>query len=313
MKKIATLSVLAMTLSTAVHAQNIGVTMAAFDDNFLTVLRTGMQDKAAELGADLQLEDAQNEVGRQLNQIQNFVASGVDAIIVNPVDTDATIPMSKLAEEAGIPLVYVNREPVNLQMLPSDQAYVGSQEIEAGNQQGQHACDLFKAMGKTEDVKVAILIGDLSHQAARLRTQGAEDIFATEDCNFIEVVDKQTGMWQRTLGMDMVTNWLSAGVKIDGVLANNDEMAVGAAQALRTAGVNLDEIVVAGVDGTVDAKAMIESGAIDHTVFQDAVGQGQGAVDSAVKLANGESVESITYIPFQLITPENLSEFAKTN
>ncbi|MDB6177013.1 sugar ABC transporter substrate-binding protein [Paracoccus sp. Z330] len=312
MKTLISASAIALAVTSAAHAEKIGVTMAAFDDNFLTVLRTGMQEHAATMDSELQLEDAQNEVGRQLNQIQNFVASGVDAIIVNPVDTDATIPMTQLAEQAGIPLVFVNREPVNLKQLPATQAYVGSLEIEAGNQQGQHACELLKAMGKTE-ARVAILMGDLSNQAARLRTQGAEDIFAGDECGFIEVVEKQTAMWQRTLGSDMVTNWLSAGLEIDAVLANNDEMAVGAAQALRNAGADFDQVVVAGVDGTIDAKAMIQSGEIDHTVFQDAVGQGHGAVDAAVRLARGEEVEQISYIPFQLITPENLDQFASSN
>ncbi|WP_372800121.1 substrate-binding domain-containing protein [Paracoccus seriniphilus] len=312
MKTLIGASAVVLAMTSAAHAEKIGVTMAAFDDNFLTVLRAGMQEHAAELDSELQLEDAQNEVGKQLNQIQNFVASGVDAIIVNPVDTDATIPMTQLAEQAGIPLVYVNREPVNLKQLPANQAYVGSQEIEAGNQQGQYACELLKAMGKSE-ANVAILMGDLSNQAARLRTQGAEDIFATDECNFIKVVEKQTAMWQRTLGSDMVTNWLSTGLQLDAILANNDEMAVGAAQALRNSGADFDQIVVAGVDGTLDAKAMIQSGEIDHTVFQDAVGQGYGAVAAAVGLARGEEVKQITYIPFQLITPENLDQFASSN
>ncbi len=105
-------------LGSAAAAENIGVSMALFDDNFLTVLRNGMQDYAAGMDdVTLQVEDAQNDVGRQLNQIQNFVASGVDAIIVNPVDTDATIAMSNLAAEAGIPLVYVNRQPVNFEYV----------------------------------------------------------------------------------------------------------------------------------------------------------------------------------------------------
>ena len=312
MKKFIMAAFVGTLLSTSAMAENIGVTMAAFDDNFLTVLRNAMIAKGEEMGATLQLEDAQNEVGKQLNQIQNFVASGVDAIIVNPVDTDATIPMSKLAAEAGIPLVYVNREPVNLKKLPEKQAYVGSLEIQAGNLQGQYACELFKKMGKTE-AQVVILMGDLSNQAARLRTKGAEDVFATDDCNFIKVAEKQTGMWQRTLGSDLVTNWLSAGLKIDGVMANNDEMAVGAAQALKNAGANFDEIVIAGVDGTIDAKAMIETGEIDHTVFQNAKGQGAGAVEAAVKFARGEKADQVNYIPFELITPDNLAEFAKTN
>ena len=124
-------SVIASLMGTAASAENIGVSMALFDDNFLTVLRNGMSDYAAgQDGVTLQIEDAQNDVGKQLNQIQNFIASGVDAIIVNPVDTDATVAMSEAAAAAGIPLVYVNREPVNVDTLPEKQAFVASNELE---------------------------------------------------------------------------------------------------------------------------------------------------------------------------------------
>jgi len=120
-------------LTTAAWAENIGVSMALFDDNFLTVLRNGMQDYAKTLdNVTLQVEDAQNDVGKQLNQIQNFIASGVDAIIVNPVDTDATVAMSEAAAAANIPLVYVNREPINVDQLPDNQAFVASNEAESG-------------------------------------------------------------------------------------------------------------------------------------------------------------------------------------
>src|SRR5688572_7091083 len=105
--------------SCASPGERIGVSMALFDDNFLTVLRQGMQDHAQTLDrVRLQVEDAQNDVGRQLSQIQNFIAQGVDAIIVNPVDTDATPAMTRLAAEAGIPIIYVNREPADLDSLP---------------------------------------------------------------------------------------------------------------------------------------------------------------------------------------------------
>ncbi len=109
-------------------ATNIGVGMAQFDDNFLTVLRNGIdrlcQDHA---GVTLQVEDGANDLNKQLSEIQNFVASKVDAIIVNPVDTDATAAITKLAADANIPLVYVNRQPVNLNSLPANQAFVGVQ------------------------------------------------------------------------------------------------------------------------------------------------------------------------------------------
>ena len=132
-------------------AQNVAVSMARFDDNFLTVLRNGMDEYAKTLdGVSLQIEDAQNDVAKQLDQINNFVASGVDAIIVNPVDTSATQAMSDAAAGAGIPLVYVNRQPINVDTLPDNQAFVASDERESGTLETQEACRLFKEAGKTE-------------------------------------------------------------------------------------------------------------------------------------------------------------------
>ena len=310
MKLRMTATALTVLMATAASAENIGVSMALFDDNFLTVLRNGMQDYASGLDdVTLQIEDAQNDVGRQLNQIQNFVASGVDAIIVNPVDTDATVAMSNLAAEASIPLVYVNREPVNLNELPENQAFVASEEIQAGRFQGEQACKLFTDMGKTEDVQVAILMGELSNQASRMRTQGVLEVVATDECGFIKVVEQQTANWQRTMGADLVTNWLTAGLELDGILANNDEMAIGAVQALKTSGRTMDDVVIGGIDATADALAAMEAGDLDVTVFQNAAGQGEGAVDAALKLARGEDVENKVYVPFELVTPENLAEY----
>src|SRR5260221_2382316 len=128
-----------MTSSTL--AANVGVSMAKFDDNFLTGLRNGMVDYAKGTSVGLQVEDAQNDVGKQLNQIQNFIAQKVDAIIVNPVDTDATPKMTKLAVAAGIPLVYVNRLPADLP-LPAKVSFVGSDEKDSGTLEMQEVCKL---------------------------------------------------------------------------------------------------------------------------------------------------------------------------
>lgn len=310
MKKILITTVLAAGIAGPVSAENIGVSMAMFDDNFLTVLRNGMQEYSDGLGGvTLQIEDAQNDVGKQLNQIQNFVASGVDAIIVNPVDTDATIAMSNAAADAGIPLVYVNREPVNVDSLPAKQAFVASDERESGTLQTQEVCRLLKEQGKGDGARAVVMMGELSNQAARMRTQDIKDVIATEECGFIEIAEEQTAMWSRTQGMDLMTNWLSAGIQFDAVISNNDEMAIGAIQALKTAGTPMEEVVIGGIDATADALAAMQAGDLDVTVFQDAAGQGQGAVDAALKLARGEEVETKIYVPFQLVTPANLAEF----
>ncbi|MDQ1900506.1 sugar ABC transporter substrate-binding protein [Paracoccus sp. WLY502] len=313
MKRLLTATAICGLLGTAAQAENIGVSMALFDDNFLTVLRNGMQDHAASLdGVTLQIEDAQNDVGKQLNQIQNFVASGVDAIIVNPVDTDATVAMSQAAADAGIPLVYVNREPVNVDSLPEKQAFVASDEKESGTLETQEICRLLKEAGKTE-AKAVVLMGELSNQAARMRTQDIKDVIATPECSFIQIVEEQTANWSRTQAADLMTNWITSGLEFDAVISNNDEMAIGAIQAMKSAGMSMDDVIVGGVDATQDALAAMEAGDLDVTVFQNAAGQGQGAVDAALKLARGEAVETKVYVPFELVTPANLAEYQARN
>jgi ABC-type sugar transport system substrate-binding protein len=314
MKRLLAGTALAALLASGAAAQNIGVSMALFDDNFLTVLRNGMQEYADSLeGVSLQVEDAQDDVGKQLNQIQNFVASGVDAIIVNPVDTDATVAMSQAAADAGIPLVYVNREPINVDDLPDNQAFVASNEVESGTLETQEVCRLLKEQGKGEGAKILVLMGQLSNQAARQRTQDIHDVIATEECSFIEIVEEQTGNWERTEGMDLMTNWLSSGVEFDAVVSNNDEMAIGAIQAMKAAGMDMGEVIVGGVDATQDALAAMAAGDLDVTVFQNAAGQGPGAVDAALALAKGESVEQKVYVPFELVTPANLKDYQALN
>ncbi|HEV7322520.1 MAG TPA: sugar ABC transporter substrate-binding protein [Ensifer sp.] len=309
MKKFVLGTALAVMMSTAAHAETIGVSMALFDDNFLTVLRNGMSDYAKTLdGVELQIEDAQNDVSKQQSQIQNFIAAGVTAIIVNPVDTDATAAMSKIAADAGIPLVYVNREPVNVDTLPEKQAFVASNEQESGTLQTQEICKMLGGKGKA-----VVMMGELSNQAARMRTKDIHDVLGTEACKGIEIVEEQTANWSRTQGSDLLTNWLSAGVEFDAVISNNDEMAIGAIQALKAAGRSMDSVVIGGIDATQDALAAMAAGDLDVTVFQNAAGQGKGSVDAALKLAKGEPVDKKVYIPFELVTKDNLDKYQAKN
>lgn len=289
-------------------AAKIGVSMSQFDDNFLTVLRNGMQDYAAKRGdVQLQFEDAQKDVGRQLNQMQNFIAAKVDAIIVNPVDTDATSKMTKLATQAGIPLVYVNRVPADWKTLPPKVSFVGSDEVDSGTLEMKEVCRLMNGKGN-----IVVMIGDLANQAARQRTQDVEDVIAKPPCDGIKMLDKRVGNWSRTEGADLISNWISAGLKFDAVVSNNDEMAIGAIQALKAAKM-LDKVLVAGVDATQDALVAMKAGELKVTVFQNAAAQGQGSVDAALKLAKGEKVPSMVWVPFELVTPANINEYLKKN
>ena len=309
MRKTLYAAILGGLMSTTASAENIGVSMALFDDNFLTVLRNGMIEYAVSLdGVEVQVEDAQNDVGRQLNQIENFIASGVDAIIVNPVDTDATVAMSNAASNAGVPLVYVNREPINVDDLPDNQAFVASNEVDSGTLETFEICKLLGGKGKA-----VVMVGELSNQAAVQRTADIHDVLELEMCSGIEIVEEQTANWKRVEGQDLMTNWLSAGVEFDAVISNNDEMAIGAIQALKAVGISMDDVVIGGVDATQDALAAMAAGDLDVTVFQDAAGQGSGSVNAALALARGEEVDQKVYIPFQLVVPSNMDQFMTRN
>jgi len=303
--KRCSLILLALVLSAlcaASRAATLGVSMALFDDNFLAEVRASMKARAQQLNVPIQFEDAQNDIGRQLNQIQNFIAQKVDAIIVNPVDTDATPRVTRLVSHAGIPLVYVNRIPADKQ-LPPRVSFVGSDEAQSGTLQMTEVCRLLQGKGD-----IVILIGELTNQSARQRTQDVYDVIAKPQCRGIRVLDKQAANWKRTEAADLMTNWLSAGLRPQAVVANDDEMAIGAIQSLRQAKL-LPKTIVAGIDATPDGLAAIKAGELSVTVFQNAPAQGAGAVDAALKLVKGENVPNFVWVPFELVTPANLTSY----
>jgi ABC-type sugar transport system substrate-binding protein len=309
MKRILIALAAATILSSSAYAAKIGVSMAKFDDNFLTVLRNGMTDYAkSQKDVSLQIEDAKDDVSKQLSQIQNFIANKVDAIIVNPVDTSATAAMTKLAADAGVPLVYVNREPADVDKLGPKAAFVASNEKDSGTLETKEICRLLGGKGN-----ILVIEGELSNQAAVQRTKDIHDVIATSDCSGMKIIAEQTASWDRTKAQNLMTNWLSKDMKFDAVISNNDEMAVGAIQALKAGGIDTKKAIVGGVDATQDALASMKTGDLKATVFQDAAGQGKGAVDAALSLAAGKSVEKKVYIPFQLVTPANMADFMKKN
>jgi len=275
----------------------IGATFPVLDQ-FLQKVADGITAKAAELGADVNIVAADNKTDTQLGQVENFIAQGVDAIIVIPVDTDAAGPMTAAAQQAGIPLVYVNRRPSD---LPAGVPYVGSDSLVSGTLEMEQLAKLAGGKGN-----VAILQGDPANEAAVLRTKGCKDVVAQNPG--MKVVKEAAGMWQRDKGLSITENWLQSGTKIDVICANNDEMALGAIQALKAAG-KLKDTLVGGVDATADALAALEAGDLATTVFQDASGQGGGGVDAAVKLINGETVPDYVDVPYVLVTLDNMADF----
>jgi len=297
---ILTLATLAI-LMTSAMAEKIGVSLAFFEDVFHTKMREGMAAKAKQLGVEIHFEDAAGDIGKQLNQIQNFIAQKVNAIIVQPVDSMATPKMTKLAIDAGIPLVYVNRAPAE-ETFPKGVVYVGSDENVSGKLEGEAIARLLNYKGN-----VVIMMGELSVAATHVRTEGVEKVVAQHP--EMKIVGKQTANWRRTEAIDLMNNWLVSGTKIDAVAANNDEMAVGAILALQQAGMDPKKLVIGGIDATRDGLTEMEKGNLKVTVFQDAIGQGGGAVEAAVKLAKGEKIDSFVWIPFEPVTPQNYKEY----
>lgn len=278
----------------------IGLTML-FDDLWLTTLRDAMTAYAkSQPGVELIAVDSKEDVAVQLGQVENFVAQGVDAIIVIPANTDAVEPMTKAAQDAGIPLVYVNRRPAD---LPEGIAYVGSDSIDAGIFQAEWLAEKLGGKGN-----VVIMNGNLAQEAAQMRTAGVKQVF--EKYPDIKIIKEDTGNWSRDQGLALMENWLSTGDQIDAVASNNDEMAIGALSAIDAAG-KLGKILVAGVDASPDALAEMDKGRLNMTVFQNAAGQGEGGIQAAIALARGEKVEQITWVPYEPVTPDNYKNYMK--
>ncbi|MEA1029750.1 sugar ABC transporter substrate-binding protein [Pseudomonas sp. N-137] len=302
--RIASLALSLMLTSGAALADlKIGVSMSQFDDTWLTYLRESMDSKAKSLpdGVTLQFEDARSDVVKQLSQVESFISQKVDAIIVNPVDTAATQRITKAAVAAGIPLVYVNRRPDDLK-LPAGVVTVASDDLEAGRMQMQYLADKMSGKGN-----IVILLGDLANNSTTNRTKGVKEVLAKYPD--IKIEQEQTGIWSRDKGMTLVNDWLTQGREFNAVVSNNDEMAIGAAMALKGAGKEKGSVLIAGVDGTPDGLNAVKKGEMAVSVFQDAKGQADGSIDTAVKMVKKQPVEQAVWVPYRLITPENVDQF----
>lgn len=307
MKIINTLALLTLSsgLTHYAYGANIGVTMTSFDNPFLDILMDGMKaEERSNKQVHLQFEDANLDIGRQLNQVQSFIASGVDAIIVNAVDGDSTASITQMAEDANIPLIYVNHPPIDINQLPDNAAFVGSNEYDSGTLETKEVCRLLNGKGQA-----LVIMGPLENHAALTRTKDVEEVLKRPECSGIKIVEKQVANWSRTQAYDLMTNWITSGVEYNAVIANNDEMAIGAIQAIKASGRDMNTVVVGGIDATPDGLAAMQAGDLDITVFQNATKQGEVAVQSAYEMSQGKPVERNIWIPFELVTKDNMHKY----
>lgn len=279
----------------------IGVSYQNFSNEFLIKMQDAIRARSQQFNIRLIELDAQGRAEQQIGHVENFIARNVDVIILNPVDVHGSAPAVDIAVRDHKPVVVVNTVVSNLDKA---NAYVGSPDVEAGRMEASEIMRLLDGRGN-----IAVMQGIYGHSAEVQRTKGIREVLS--DFPEAKIVVEQTGNWDRAQALSVMENWLSAGNKIDAVIAENDEMAMGAVEAIHGAG-KQKEILVIGIDGIRDALKAVAEGKLTATVFQDPIGQGTLAVELAYQIAKGENVKSVkNQIPFQLVTKENVKEFLK--
>jgi ribose/xylose/arabinose/galactoside ABC-type transport system permease subunit/ABC-type sugar transport system substrate-binding protein len=277
--------------------QKVGLSLSTLNNPFFVQIKSGAQAEAKKLGVDLTVTDAQNDASQQANQLQNFTSEGLGSIIVNPVDSDAAGPSVRGANKAGIPVVGVDRA-VN---KAKTAALVASDNIEGGKFAAKALAEKLGGQGK-----IIILQGQAGTSASRERGAGfAEGLKAYPG---IQVLAEQPADFDRTKGLDVMTNLLQAHPDVQGVFAENDEMALGAIKALGSkAGTSVQ---VVGFDGEPDGLAAVKAGTLYASVAQQPTQLGRIAVDNALRAAEGKKVEQTVKVPVKVVTKENVAGFS---
>lgn len=295
--------VVVVSLGTSVLAQSlkIGAAMSSFADKWQTYLQDGVRKFDAEHDdVEIIMTDGKDDPATQLNQVETLLTQGVQAIVIVPVDISAMGPIIQKCKEAGAKLVVVNRFP-DPEFVEQIDVYAGSESIQAGIMQAEWVAKQLPDGGK-----VGIIIGPLGQEAAMMRTQGNKDVFAKFPNITIDI--EAEGKWDRAKGMQIAENWFQGNRGLKAIVCNNDEMAIGALLAAEAAGIKDEDLIIAGVDATPDALEYLGKG-LDVTVFQSGPGQGYGGADAAYKLLKGEPVDKMYWIPYELVTVENMDNY----
>ncbi len=297
---------------------NIGVCIYKFDDAFMTTYRNALQEILKGKGYQVTVVDGNNDQAKQNEQINTFITQGVDALIINPVMTSAADTIIATVKAAGIPTVLINREPTADQMAAYDKlVYVGCDAAQSGTFQGELILDTPNKGDINGDGKVSYIMiqGDPENIDAQLRTEYS--VKALTDAGVeVEQLNLTRGDWDREKGQTICANDLAQfGDKIEVVFCNNDDMAIGALQAIQSAGRKVNEdIYLVGVDALDAALNEVSNGNMTGTVLNDANGQAAGAVAEMEKLLGGAtyaSGEQSVYVDYVKVTPDNVGDFMK--
>lgn len=288
----------------------------ALRDEFLSTLEAGALAAAEEMGINLTTQDAQSDTSKLLQFIETAKNAGQEAIIVNMVDPE-TAP--QVIEAAGdMKVVFVNRPPVDTSVLNENAVYVGSDEMQSGKYQGEWLAEHFKAEGKT-DIKYILLNGTIGNVSTTNRTESCLQALKDNGINATEATAPLAADFDRATAQDMISPLLTT-TEYDCIISNNDAMALGAIEALTAQGIDPTTVPIVGVDATVDGRQAIKDGTLSMSVFQDADGQGRGALMAAANLVSGAALNEGTdyeldeagytmWVPFEPVTPDNVADY----
>lgn len=278
----------------------IGATYQDLQNEYIKQLETIAQAYAKEKYPDVEfiVADGEGDPAKQVAQIENFIAQGVNAIIMDPIDANGCQPGAQKAVDAGIPIIGLCAQITDQSILTS---FVGSDDVYAGEVEMQKLADVLGGKGK-----IAIIEGKLGISAQVQRLEGNNNILAKYPD--MEIVLDQTGNWSREESMTLVENWIQSGKEFDAICAHNDEEALGAYKALEAAGLQ-DKIPVVGIDAIPDAVQSVKDGGLACTVLQNSTAQAQTSFDVAVKAAMGEAVDALYPIPFELVDETNIDDY----
>lgn len=300
--------------------KKVGVCIYQFSDNFMTLFREEMQSYLVELGfseENITIQDGANDQATQSNQIDAFIAEGVDVLIINPVNSSSAATITDKVVGAGIPLVYINREPdVSEQERWTaeewDVTYVGCDARQSGTMQGEMIVDLgLETVDKNGNGKVDYIMieGDPENIDAKYRTEFS--VAALTDAGWeVNCLDDQVGNWDQATAQQLVANSLSQyGTDIEVVFCNNDAMALGALQSIQAAGrVVGEDIYLVGVDALVEALECVTAGTMTGTVFNDHISQSHAAADAAVNYLTGAGNEHYIGCDYVKVTADNVAD-----
>lgn len=284
------------------HQIVIGVAYQNLQNEYIINLQHAIRSEARKLGVKLVELDARGHSSSQISDVEDFAAEGVNAIILNAVDEQGSAPAVDIAVKDHIPIVEVNTLVANLNKVD---AYVGSPDVEAGRMEAKEIMKVLHGRGN-----IVILQGPYGSSAEVQRTEGIKRELAKFPG--AKIIAQQTANWDRAQGLSVMENFLASGRTINAVIAENDEMAMGAVEAIAAAH-KQKQIAVMGIDAIPDALKAVLEGRMVATIFQDAHAQGSQAVRLAMQLAQGHKVKHLLYIPFQLVTRKNVKKFMKSN